>query len=550
MVSGKSCHSRSAATKAEYTKPRALRRIFARTSCRSAHYNHLRRPSRYRLTDTLQQRTVADTAESPALPLCVDLDGTLVKSDTLVDSVLVMVRQSPIALLQLPLWLMQGKAAFKAHIARAVTLDAAHLPYNRPLLQFLEQQHAAGRSIYLATAADTKLAAAVAAHLGLFTATLASDGSTNLAGANKLAAFRAQFPQGFCYIGNAMPDAPILAAASEPMVANPHRDLRTAMRRAQIVPARSFADSTPLLPRLIKAIRLHQWSKNTLIFLPLLLAHQHNAKTIVAGVLAFLSFSLCASATYILNDLLDIDADRRHPVKRRRPFAAGDLSAFAGIGLMAVLFAASLGTALCLPHGSIASGMAHSGRSGFLLWLAVYVVVTLAYSLRLKRMVLVDAIVLSALYTLRLLAGSAATSAVISPWMAGFSIFFFLSLAFIKRFSELENLRARGGAAPSGRGYQVSDLEQLRSFGSSSAFAAVLVFTLYINNPMVSALYSHPVRLWLLVPILILWLCRIWLKASRGEMDEDPVVYALTDKRSLLLGLLGAGVVLFAAAGR
>jgi len=502
------------------------------------------------MTDVLQQRAVAGIAESPALPLCVDLDGTLVKSDTLVDSVLLMVRQNPVALLQLPLWLVQGKAAFKAHIAKAVTLDAVHLPYNRPLLQFLEQQHAAGRPIYLATAADAKLAAGVAAHLGLFTATLASDGSTNLVGANKLAAFHAKFPQGFCYIGNARPDASILAACSEPMVANPHRSLRSAMRRDKIAPAQTFVDTTPLLPRLMKTIRLHQWAKNVLIFLPLLLAHQHTPQNVLAGVLAFLSFSLCASATYILNDLLDIDADRRHPVKRRRPFAAGDLSAFTGIGLMLLLAAASVTAAFYIPHAAIGTGVILPGRRGFIEWLAVYVAVTLSYSLRLKRMVLVDTIVLSALYTLRILAGSSATGTPISTWLAGFSIFFFLSLAFIKRFSELENLRVRGGVATSGRGYQIGDIEQLRAFGSSSAFAAVLVFTLYIKDPAVSALYVHPARLWLLVPILILWLCRIWLKASRGELDEDPVVYALTDRRSLLLGVLSAGVVLFAAAGR
>ncbi len=283
---------------------------------------------------------------------------------------------------------------------------------------------------------------------------------------------------------------------------------------------------------------------------PLLLAHALSGHEIFAGALAFLSFSLCASATYILNDLLDIEADRQHPVKRRRPFAAGDLSVFAGLGLMVLLATASIAIAFCLPHMA-GGGLLHpGGRRGLLLWLVVYVVLTLSYSLRLKRMVLVDVIMLSALYTLRILAGSAATGVAVSPWLAGFSLFFFLSLAFVKRFSELENLRMRGGVSSSARGYQVGDLEQLRVFGSSSAFAAVLVFTLYINNPAVSELYRHSARLWLLAPILILWLSRIWLKASRGEMDEDPVVYALTDKHSILLGLLSVAVVFCAAAAR
>jgi phosphoserine phosphatase len=194
------------------------------------------------LSDLHQQKTAADGTESPALPLCVDLDGTLVQSDTLHDSIFALARQRPLALLQLPFWVLRGKAAFKAEVAKAVTLDVARLPYNRPLLEFLKAQHAAGQRIYLATAADAKLAQSVAEHVGLFTAVLASDGSTNLSGEMKLAAFRAKFPQGFSYIGNALLDAPILAACAEPMVANPRRSLLRALRRAQVVPVRSFIE--------------------------------------------------------------------------------------------------------------------------------------------------------------------------------------------------------------------------------------------------------------------------------------------------------------------
>jgi len=496
------------------------------------------------------QSASAILAEDSALPpLCVDLDGTLVKSDTLHDALLVLVRQHPAALLSLPGWLVGGKAVFKQHLSSLVLLDAAHLPYNRPLLQYLELQHAAGRPIYLATASDQRLAEAVAAHLGLFTGILASDGATNLAGENKLAAFRARFPQGFCYIGNSRADAPVLLAASHPMVANPHRGLNATLRSNQTVPVLRFDDRASLLQRLRRSLRVHQWAKNVLILLPLLLAHGRGVRSVIAAALAFLAFSLCASATYIINDMLDIESDRRHPSKRRRPFAAGDLSVAAGAGMIATLFAAAIAIGLCIPHG-LSAATVNPSRSGFLMWLAAYVVVTLAYSLRLKRMALVDTLVLSGLYTLRILAGSAATGYVVSPWLAGFAIFFFLSLAFIKRFSELENLRARGAVAASGRGYQVSDLEQMRAFGTSSAFAAVIVFTLYINNPTVSMLYRHPARLWLLTPLLILWLCRVWLKASRGELNEDPVVYALTDRFSFLLGLFSVGVILLAAASR
>lgn len=474
-------------------------------------------------------------AQDLEIPLCVDLDGTLVKSDTLLDSVLALARQHPRQILRIPGWLAKGKAGFKAHVTSAVALDVPHLPYNRPLLQFLHSQHAAGRTLYLATAADRSLAERVAAELGIFHGVLASDGALNLAGKNKLQSFQQQFAGApalgrFDYIGNAMPDVPLLAHARTAMLANPVPGLRPALKAKGIKPARVFLDRASTGQSFLKAIRLHQWAKNVLIFLPLLLAHRIGARPLLQAALAFLSFSLCASSTYIVNDLLDIGADRIHPKKRRRPFAAGDLSPLTGIGIILGFLAISAAVAALLPPK-------------FLFWLVAYTIATLAYSLRLKRMVLVDVIVLSGLYTLRILAGSAATSAPISPWLAGFCIFFFLSLAMVKRFSEMSNLLSEGASPANGRGYLTSDVEQLRSFGTSSAYASVVVFTLYINNPEVLHLYHHPQRLWLLAPILILWLSRVWLLASRGDLDEDPVIFALTDRRSMLLGAVAVLVV-------
>jgi 4-hydroxybenzoate polyprenyltransferase len=484
----------------------------------------------------------------PHIPLCVDLDGTLVKSDTLVDSTLALARQHPAALLQLPGWLAQGKAALKRHITSAVALDVAHLPYNRELMQYLEQQHAQGRPIYLATAADTALAERVAAHLGIFAGVLGSDGTVNLAGRNKLAAFQSRFGDNFCYIGNASPDLALLSACQEPMVANPLSGLSTKLRRAKVVPVRTFTDRASSLKAWLKAIRLHQWAKNILIFLPVLLAHNWNPGLIAASLVAFLSFGLCASATYIVNDLLDLEADRKHLKKRRRPFAAGDLSAIHGVLVVAAFLLASVVLAVLLPQIVRLISPSHALRHplGFLMWLSIYAVTTSAYSFRLKRAVLVDVIVLSGLYTIRIIAGAAATGIPISPWLAAFSIFFFLSLAFVKRFAELESLRLRGAAPANGRGYLISDIEQLRSFGSSSGYVSVFVLTLYISNLSTANLYSHTTRLWLLLPVLLLWISRLWLLASRGELDEDPVVYAITDKRSLMLGVLVVAIVLFA----
>lgn len=487
-----------------------------------------------------------DPVVMPAL--CVDLDGTLVKSDTLVDSTLALARYRPALLLKIPGWLTQGKAAFKRHITSSVSLDVEHLPYNRELLQYLEQQHAEGRPIYLATAADSALAHRIAEHLGLFAGVLASDGNLNLAGHNKLEAFRQTFGENFCYIGNALPDLPLLENCHHPMVANPTRGLRAALRRAKVTPSRVFTEKTSPLKAWLKALRIHQWAKNILLFLPLLLAHALKPALIVGSTLAFLSFGLCASATYVVNDLLDIEADRQHPRKRRRPFASGDLSALTGVGVIVLFLIASLAIALSVPHAitRISPELALARPYHFLVWLGIYAVTTLSYSLRLKRAVLVDVIVLSGLYTIRILAGSAATGIEASAWLGSFSIFFFLSLAFVKRFAELENLRERGGEVAKGRGYHISDIEQLRSFGSASGYVSVAVLTLYISNLDAAQLYSHTRRLWLLIPVLLLWISRLWLLASRGELNEDPVVYAITDKNSLFLGVIVIAIVLSA----
>ena len=481
------------------------------------------------------------------LPLCVDLDGTLVKTDTLVDSVLVLARQHPKSLLSIPGWIAKGKAFFKQRVTERVSLNVEHLPYNKPLLEFLFHQHAQGRALYLATAADRTLADRIAAHFGIFAGVLASDGAHNLAGGNKLAAFQARFGEEFSYIGNARPDLPILSTCREPMVANPDRALMAGLRSAHVTPHHIFRDGSPPLRAWLKAIRLHQWSKNVLIFLPLLLAHAWSGPqalgTAIAAALAFASFGLCASATYIVNDLLDIEADRRHPTKSRRPFAAGNLSAFSGVAVVVLFLLASIALALSLPYAAAALGAPLDHPSSFAGWLLVYAITTTAYSFALKRIVLVDVLVLSGLYTIRILAGSAATGVFVSTWLASFSIFFFLSLAFIKRFAELEALRLRGAAPSNGRGYLIADIEQLRAFGTSAAYVSVFVLTLYISN-LDQRLYRHSLHLWLLLPILLLWVSQLWLLASRGELNEDPVVYAITDKRSLLLGALVLAVVI------
>ncbi|WP_157439671.1 UbiA family prenyltransferase [Terracidiphilus gabretensis] len=480
----------------------------------------------------LQTTSVEQASGIGTRPLCVDLDGTLVKSDTLLDSLLLLVRIRPLQALQSPAWALRGKAALKREVASRVTLDVTHLPYNRPLIAYLKEQKAAGRKIYLATGADSETAERVAAHFDFFDGVLASDGKTNLTGGNKLEGMRNRFgEEGYDYIGNSFVDIPLLRHAGSAMIANPDRGLASRLRRSGIVIEREFDDRAGALKTFLSAIRIHQWAKNVLVLVPFLLSHSLTAPHIAAAVIAFFCFSLCASATYIVNDMLDIDADRRHPRKRARAFASGDMSAFTG-AFVAIAFvaAALLAARFLLP-------------SAFLLWLLLYIASTLAYSFYLKRIVLVDVILLSCLYTVRVLAGGAATDVPISPWLSAFSVFLFLSLAMVKRFSELRNALERGTKFAHGRGYLSVDIEQLRSFGTASAYAAVVVFAMYISGRDVTILYHHPGRLWLATPLMLLWLSRVWLLASRGELNEDPIIFAVTDRMSLLIG---AAVVLIA----
>lgn len=467
-------------------------------------------------------------------PLCVDLDGTLVKSDTLIDSLLAFARSHPARLLASLPRLFRGKAAFKAFIAAQAPLDVVHLPYNRKLLQFLHDERTRGRAIYLVTGADSRLAERVASHLGIFTGVFSSDGATNLIGARKLDRLRrALGSHAYDYVGNDTPDLPLLAHAAQSMIANPSLRLRLRLRTRRISNTRIFAERANFFLSLLRALRPHQWAKNLLVFLPLLLAHVTAPNRLLTALLAFACFSLTASSAYIVNDLFDIEADRRHRQKRLRPFAAGDLSAFSALVIVALLLLLVLSAVRLLP-------LAFYG------WLIVYFATALAYSGFLKRIALVDVLILSGLYTLRLVAGSAATHSHISDWLAGFSVFLFFSLAIVKRFAELENVRTTGTRLMNGRGYLLTDIDQLRSFGTASAFAAVMVFAIYISGSDVTLLYRRPHLLWLIMPLLILWLCRVWLLASRGQLHEDPLIFALTDRMSLALGAVVAAIVLLA----
>ena len=468
-------------------------------------------------------------------PLCVDLDGTLCRSDTLFESLLHLLKAQPWVALLLPVWLLAGRAVLKQRIAEralAAGFDVGSLPWNADLAEWLRQSD---RKLVLCTGADAAIADAVAAHWGLFESELASDGRTNLTGSRKRAALVERYGErGFDYAGNEALDTHVWSAAAGAVVAQATPALLA--RAAAAAPVlQSFPAAGGSRLRLwIKALRVHQWVKNLLIFLPLVLAHRWTPDVLIQAGIAFLAFSLCASSVYLLNDLLDLPLDRLHVSKRKRPFAAAQLPLVHGLIASPLLLLAAL-------------LLASFSTVQFLLVLDGYYLLTLAYSLQLKRMPTVDVMTLAALYTVRVIAGAAATGLQLSFWLLAFSMFLFLSLGVVKRYAEMDQLKGTAQGKAHGRGYHVDDLPLLRNLGVSSGYGAVMVLALYVNSPESQVLYRNPKYIWMLCPLVLYWVSRVWMKTHRGEMHEDPIVFALKDRISQSVAFL-AGCVLLAAA--
>ena len=470
-----------------------------------------------------------------AVPLGVDLDGTLVKTNLLLESYLALLKQRPLAFFMLPLWLLRGKAYLKQEIAQRVTLDVSCLPYREPLLAFLRAERKAGRKLILATAADKHIAEQIAEHLGIFDTVIASDGTVNRSGEAKTQALTAVCDGAFAYAGDSAIDLKVWRHAHSAVLAGNGSKFAGQLGSVEHIHVERTFEDERQPGGVLHAMRLHQWAKNVLIFLPLLLAHQvTNLPLVLASVIAFFAFGLCASAVYVQNDLLDLEADRHHARKRFRPFASGALSLKFGLLLAPALLLLAVFAALLL-------------SPAFLGVLALYFVTTFSYSLYFKRQAIVDVLILAGLYTVRIVAGGVAVGVGVSPWLLAFSLFFFLSLAYVKRFTELRALPLEGSLRS--RGYSSSDLEGLADLGVASGYIAVLVIALYINSPEVRELYRTPEVLWLLCPLLVYWVSRVWLLARRGEMHDDPVVFALKDRNSYVVGVLAAVVAAVAAGG-
>lgn len=466
----------------------------------------------------------------------MDLDGTLIRSDLLWECLCIFARSHPVRFFaEAPFWLLGGKAAFKARLAERVVPDASHLPYRPEVLDYLTRERAGGREIVLASASDEAWVRPVADHIGLFDDILASDGTTNLSGRAKLDAIQRRVGSNdFEYIGNSSADLPIWEQSEICTLVAPTRGARRGAAASgrpheTIVPPDSFW--RPVL----RVLRPHQWAKNALLFAPLLLAHQLSDRSrVLDTIIAFLCFCAVASAGYVINDLVDIEADRRHPSKHRRPLASGSLSISVAVALAALLLLGGVGASLLLLPGLST------------LMLGGYLALTFSYSLYFKQQLFLDVVLLAGLYTHRVLAGGVAADVRVSPWLLAFSGFFFLSLALVKRYVELLDARDSERTAISRRAYQVDDLNMVETMGLSCAYISVLVLCLFVSSDDVTRLYRSPDLLWLMCPVMLYWISRIWLLARRGELNEDPVLFATSDKASYLAGALVLAVVMAA----
>ncbi|AMK78594.1 MULTISPECIES: UbiA family prenyltransferase [Methylomonas] len=450
------------------------------------------------------------------IPLVIDLDGTLTPTDTLVESIIQLCKQHPPILLKLPFWLIKGRAGFKARVANRSTLSVTNLPYRTNLVDYLRNQKKNGRQLILATAANRNIANAVAAHLGLFDTVLSSSESHNLKGTEKLIAIQKLVGSQFVYAGDSKADLPIWQAAQAAILVNTSSVVSNAVRKNTPIELEFPAANTGIRVWL-RALRVHQWFKNLLLFVPLLTAFSfQEVDKLLAITLAFFAFSLTASATYIGNDLWDLESDRSHPRKRYRPFASAQIPIIKGFTLAAGLLVLGL---MLAAYVSL----------NFFWILLLYLFVTLIYTWTLKTYVLIDVIVLSLLYTLRIIAGSVAVEVPTSSWLLAFSVFIFFSLALVKRCSELVSLQQSGKEATRGRDYRTSDLVVLWPLGVGSALSAVVVFGLFISATETQVRYANSQGLWLVAIGLIYWLARLWIKTSRGEMHDDPLVFAIRD---------------------
>lgn len=475
-------------------------------------------------------------AVHPSVPLVVDLDGTLIRTDMLLETFWSACSCNLWILLRLCVSAFRGMAAVKQDLALASAVDIPSLPYNNDVIAYIRRWKKQSGKAVLVTGSNQAIAQKIADHLGLFDEVHGSDGTHNLIGANKARFLVRRFGAGqYAYIGDSKADIPSWNQAAHIITVNASPSVRKHLRGKQ-AQSEHITTRAPSILDFVKALRVHQWLKNILVFVPMVAAHMFTLDIAAISLVAFSAFSLIASSVYILNDLVDLDADRHHPRKRYRPLASGSLSIAKGswIALVCLL----LGFFLALQVGT-----------PFTLVMLGYYGATILYSFYWKRWMIIDICLLAALYATRIIAGGVATDIALSPWLLTFSIFFFLSLGALKRQTELADYAAKGKTTASGRAYHVKDLPIITSLSLSSGHVAVLVLALYIHSPQVQILYTNPNLLWGLCLVLLFWISRAVLISYRGDMHDDPTIFALQDNVSQLCLVLVIALLLVGSIG-
>jgi 4-hydroxybenzoate polyprenyltransferase/phosphoserine phosphatase len=468
-------------------------------------------------------------------PLCLDLDGTLIKSDALFESLIQMLKTNPFLLFIVPFWLVKGKPHLKEEIDKRIEFNAELLPYNEDLINYTKKEKAKGRKVYLVTASHISIANKVGNYLGLFDGIYGTEKGVNLKSKKKAEFLNKKFGENnYVYAGDAKVDFNIWKHSKKAIVVSDNNSFIKQVEKTFEV-EKTFYEKKNLFKTIIKEIRVYQWVKNILLFLPLLLAHSISNVTLLSDVIiGFFSFSLSASFVYVLNDLLDLQSDRSHPRKRKRPLASGRLPIQIGILLVPLLLIVGLSLSFLISFK-------------FQIILISYIVLTTAYSFKLKKIPMLDIILLATLFTTRIVAGAYAAEVYLSMWILAFSMFFFMNLAVLKRYTELLTMKKRNEIEARGRGYTVEDMGLLLSIGPAAGFLSVLIFVLYINSSQATGLYNYTEVLWLIAPIFIYWISRIWHLSVRGKMTDDPIVFTVKDKESYIVGFLILIIVLFAA---
>ena len=466
--------------------------------------------------------------------LCVDLDGTFINTDMMYESFVRVVKTRPWLLLAMPFWLLQGKHKLKRELALRCRVDFSVLPYNSRAVEYIRQQREKGRECVLVTGSNERLANGIAEHCQIFDRVMASDNTVNLTGKNKAAVLCEEYgSRNFDYMGNSHVDKVVWREAFCAITANAPKAVVADAKSAGVEHIDLAGAKSSLLVWL-KAMRIHQWVKNALLFVPLLTSHHvFDVVAIWHCALAFIAFGLIASSTYFVNDLFDLDADRAHKSKCRRPFAAGTLSIKSGLLVGGVLLLVGAAISSLLPVG-------------FQLCLLAYLVSTLCYSFVAKSIASLDVIFLAGLYTLRVIGGAFAIDVALSFWLLAFSMFIFLCLALAKRVAELVDLDGGKGSVAKGREYTTFDIPLLQMLGASCGYIAVLVIALYINSDEVVVLYQTPQILWLIAPLLLLWVTRLWMITARGYMDQDPIVWAVKDPETWITSAVAVLIIVAA----